>query len=253
VNDESGATKGAVLVVSGPGTRLAAEVATRLAGDGYPVGIISPEGAETTAAGLVSAGGRALGATAEPDDRASLDDAVGRCTGLGAIAAVVLAFYQPSATRSREMVTLDDHEWDSFCEAPIRSCLVGLQSAYQLLSASGGAIVVIIPTVSLIGAEGYVAVTTSGETQRILAKSGARRWGISGITVNVVAVPLDALVDQNPGDPGESAQLTLGPPALAPPDPATGIASVVTSLTGPLGGMVTGATICLDGGAVMAP
>jgi NAD(P)-dependent dehydrogenase (short-subunit alcohol dehydrogenase family) len=147
-------------------------------------------------------------------------------------------------------VTLADEEWDSWCEAPIRWCLVGFQSAFQLLSASGGAIVLIVPTVSLIGAEGYVATTTAGETQRILAKSGARRWGGSGITVNVIAVPLDALADEVPG---ESAQLSLGPPALGPPDPALGIASVVTSLTGPLGGMVTGTTICLDGGAVMAP
>ncbi|HEX3839955.1 MAG TPA: SDR family oxidoreductase [Acidimicrobiales bacterium] len=253
MNDESGATKGAVLVVSGPGGRLAAQVATRLARDGYPVGIIGPEGAETTAADVVSAGGRALGVRAEPGDRAGLDDALARCTDLGATAAVVLDFHPPDATRSRQLVTLADDEWDSWCEAPIRWCLVGLQSAFQLLSASGGVIVLIVPTVSLIGAEGYVAATTAGEAQRILAKSGARRWGGSGITVNVVAVPLDALPDEDPGEPGESAQLSLGPPALAPPDPAIGIASVVTSLTGPLGGMVTGATICLDGGAVMAP
>jgi NAD(P)-dependent dehydrogenase (short-subunit alcohol dehydrogenase family) len=253
VNDEAGATKGAVVVVSGPGGRLAAAVATRLAGDGYPVGIIGPEGAEATAAGLVSAGGRALGVTAEPSDRAALDDALAGCAGLGTTAAVVLAFYPTSASRSRELVTLDDHEWDSLCEAPIRWCLVGLQSAYQWLSVSGGAIVVIVPTVSLIGAEGHVAATTSGETQRILAKSAARRWGTSGITVNTVAVPLDTLADEAPGDPGVSAPLSLGPPALAAPDPAIGIASVVASLTGPLGGMVTGSTICLDGGAVMAP
>ncbi|HEY6622308.1 MAG TPA: SDR family oxidoreductase [Acidimicrobiales bacterium] len=239
-----------MLVVSGSGGRLATQVSARLAGDGYPVGIIGPERAKSTAADLVSGGGRAFGVRAEPGDRAALDDALAACGGLGATAAVVLAFHQPAATRYRQMVTLDDDEWDRCCEAPIRSCLVGLQSAYQLLSSSGGAIVVIVPTVSLIGAEGYVAATTSGETQRILAKSAARRWGGSGITVNVVAVPLDFLPDE---EPGESAQLSLGPPALAPPDPALGIASVVTSLTGPLCGMVTGTTICLDGGAVMAP
>lgn len=256
MNRESGATKAAVVVVSGPATGLADRLAARLAEDGRPVGIVSPRGADVAAA-VQAAGGNAIGVAAPPGDRPALEAALGRCTGLGPVAAVVLAFHPPSAGRARELVSLSDEEWDAGCEAPIRSCLVGLQEAHHLLSDSGGAVVVVVPTVALVGADGYVAATTSGEAQRILAKSAARRWGASGITVNVAAVPLDALDDApdeaTGANPSGAAQLSLGPPALTPPDPAIGIASLVDALTGGLGGLVTGATVGLDGGAVMAP
>ncbi|HWD53283.1 MAG TPA: SDR family oxidoreductase [Acidimicrobiales bacterium] len=252
MNRESGATKATVVVVSGPATGLADRLASRLAEGGHPVGFVSPHGAETRAESVRAAGGKAIGVAAPPGDRAALDAALSRCAELGPTSTVVLAFHPASAAQSRELMSLSADEWDHLCEAPIRACLVGLQSAHQLLSGSGGSVVVVVPTVALVGADGHVTATTAGEAQRILAKSAARRWGISGITVNVAAVPLDTLDDGAGGPPG-AAQLSLGPPALPPGDPAIGIASLVDALAGGLDGMVTGATVCLDSGAVMAP
>lgn len=253
MNRESGATKSTVVVVSGPVTGMADRLASRLAERGHPVGIVSPHGAEALAESVRAAGGKAIGVGARPGDRPALDAALARCAELGPVAAVVLAFLPASAAQPRPLMSLSADEWDGLCEAPIRACLIGLQSAHQLLSDAGGAIVVIVPTVALVGADGYVAATTSGEAQRILAKSAARRWGASGITVNVVAVPLDALDDGAGAAASGRAQLSLGPPALAPDDPAAGIASLVDALAGGLDRMVTGATLCLDAGAVMAP
>jgi 3-oxoacyl-[acyl-carrier protein] reductase len=252
VNRESGATK-ATVVVSGPGTGLADRLVTRLAEGGHPVGIVSPHGAEARAASVRAAGGRAIGAGVQPGDRPALDAGLARCAELGPISSVVLAYHSAAAAQPRPLTSLSDDEWDSFCEAPIRACLVGLQSAHQLLSGSGGAVVVVVPTVALVGADGHVAATTSGEAQRILAKSAARRWGRSGITVIVAAVPLEALDDGAGVAAAGGAPLSLGPPALAPGDPAIAIASLVNALAGGLDGMVTGATVCLDAGAVMAP
>lgn len=135
-------------------------------------------------------------------------------------------------------------DWDARCEEILRTALVALQGAHDLLAPTGGRIVLVTATTGISGAPSIVPFVTAVEGVRAMAKSGARQWGEIGITVNAVLVPLDLLAPT-------AAGLTsfLPPPALGAPPAITDVAAAVTAF----GGGTTGATVVVDGGSVMAP
>jgi len=132
-------------------------------------------------------------------------------------------------------------EWDERGEAVLRSALWSCQAAHAVMRANGGGrIVLVTPTVGLVGGAERVALATASEGMRTLAKVAARQWGDSGITVNCVAVALDA------GDGGPLAP-ALGRAA----DWRRDVAAAVALLTDERARGITGATIPVDGGVVM--
>ena len=175
---------------------------------------------------------------------------------------VVHIYDAAAALPARPVTDLDAADWDCACEAPIRGFISTLRAARPLLTATKGHLVVVTPAVSLEGAAGLVALTTGAEAVRILAKSAARRWGPDGIRVNVVAAPLAVFVDATveasagtrSGDAafGSDARRTdpCLPPVASGPD---AVARTVAWLAGPGSEAVTGATIAVDGGALMTP
>jgi 3-oxoacyl-[acyl-carrier protein] reductase len=84
------------------------------------------------------------------------------------------------------------------------------------------------------------------EGMRTLAKAAARQWGDAGITANCVAPSLDVLGIRHDAD-GSVA------PALGRVPTLSDLGTVVASMLGDAGAVVTGATITVDGGVVMAP
>ena len=116
--------------------------------------------------------------------------------------------------------------------------------------------VVLVPTLSLVGAAGFAPWAAITEGQRALAKAAARAWGRLAITVHCVAVPAALLtsprgdaagIDEQIDRPGQPA------PALPQPDVCPDVASVVHCLLSPAWRSVTGATVAVDGGVWMAP
>jgi 3-oxoacyl-[acyl-carrier protein] reductase len=104
----------------------------------------------------------------------------------------------------------------------------------------GGRLVLVTPTVGLTGAPELVPYATAVEGMRALAKSAARQWGGHGIAVNCVAPPIELVA-------GAASQPPVGGWALGH------IAPVVALLAGEAAHSVTGTTITVDGGVVMAP
>jgi NAD(P)-dependent dehydrogenase (short-subunit alcohol dehydrogenase family) len=158
---------------------------------------------------------------------------------------------------------------------PLRRTVACFQGAHRRLRLRGGSLVLIVPTLSLVGSSGFVPWATVAEGQRSLAKAAARAWGGEGITVNCLAVPGALLTpsiggqepvgEAAPGgdeapvgrdEPPGSAPDRPGQPAAAlgaPPDLRGGVAPVVASLVGGGWTGVTGATIAVDGGIWMTP
>jgi NAD(P)-dependent dehydrogenase (short-subunit alcohol dehydrogenase family) len=114
---------------------------------------------------------------------------------------------------------------------------------------NGGSLVVVIPTLALVGASDFVPWAVVAEGQRSLAKAAARAWGHEGITVNCLAVPGALLSDDAaPDRPGQP------PPALRRlPRREGDVALVLLSLVSGGWRAVTGATIAVDGGVWMTP
>lgn len=125
--------------------------------------------------------------------------------------------------------------------------LVALQAAHASMEAQGGRIVLILPTIGIVGATGLVDYTTAIEGIRAMAKSAARQWASEGIGVNMVAAPVSIFAHKV-----DASHLT----APAVPDDGTLTQSVVEAtkflLRRDIGHLV-GATIVADGGSVMLP
>ncbi len=154
---------------------------------------------------------------------------------------------------AQDIDTVSDAHWRAACGAAMKGVLHGLQASHTHLSASGGSVVVIGPSLSLAGAPQLVPLCTALEGQRGLVKSTARQWGKSGVTVNwIAAAPrgLSSLFDTLPlpvkPDP---VPVAFGRPL----DLGSEIVPVIEFLGSGAGRSMTGATLLLDGGEWMVP
>jgi len=133
---------------------------------------------------------------------------------------------------------------DGSTDEAIWATLVALQTAY---ASRVGRIVLVLPTVGIVGAAGAVDYTTSIEGIRAMAKSAARQWGSDGIAVNVVAAPAHLFARDV-----EASHLS----AAAVPEDDTLIRQIVATANFLLRTdlpHLTGETIVVDGGSVMLP
>jgi 3-oxoacyl-[acyl-carrier protein] reductase len=169
----------------------------------------------------------------------------------GPIDAVVHAFVDPAALTSAPVAETSEADWDRRCEAMLRAALYSCQAASKELWERGGPLVLVTPTIALTGAPGLVPYAAAAEGIRALAKSAARQWGERSITVNCVAVPVELMV---PAPAAAPSGLALSEPALGrSPDARRNVARVVALLVTDPAPFVTGVTIPVDGGVVMAP
>jgi 3-oxoacyl-[acyl-carrier protein] reductase len=142
------------------------------------------------------------------------------------------------------LVDLDEATWDARGEAVLRDALHACQSAYAAMKGRGGRIVLVTPTVALVGADGRAPYAMACEGIRTLGKVAARQWGADGITANCVAPSLDTFGIEH------DALGTVAPALGRTPD-ITDVARVIAALLRDAGAVVTGATIPIDGGVVM--
>jgi NAD(P)-dependent dehydrogenase (short-subunit alcohol dehydrogenase family) len=169
----------------------------------------------------------------------------------GPIDAVVHAFVDPAALTNAPLADTPEADWDRRCEATLRAALYTIQAAAQELWERGGPLVLVTPTIAFTGAPGLVPYSAAAEGMRALAKSAARQWGERRITVSCVAVPVELMATVPAAGP---TGLALTEPALGrDPDARRDVARVVALLVSDPAPFVTGVTIPVDGGVVMAP
>ncbi|MBV8951015.1 MAG: SDR family oxidoreductase [Actinobacteria bacterium] len=168
--------------------------------------------------------------------------------------AVYAALDQESLT-PRRLTQIDEATFGRWCEAPMRAFLEWMQPVHERLSRRSGTLVLVAPTVSQEGAAGLVPYATAVEGQRLLAKSAARQWAPEGVTVVIVAPRLEVLLEAG-SSLGEGTDATRTSPVLGAPyygiDAVAGVVSMLAS-SEPGARPLSGATIPVDGGALMAP
>jgi NAD(P)-dependent dehydrogenase (short-subunit alcohol dehydrogenase family) len=140
----------------------------------------------------------------------------------------------------------DEAEWDARGEALLRDALHACRTAFGAMHGRDGRIVLVTPTVGLVGAAGLAPLALAAEGMRTLAKTAARQWGNDGITVNCVAPSLDVL------GIAHDVEGTVAPALGRTPD-CGDLITVIASLLREVGRAITGTTITVDGGVVMAP
>jgi NAD(P)-dependent dehydrogenase (short-subunit alcohol dehydrogenase family) len=220
-------------------------------------------GADTWAGTELAAGLDDLGASVGRLDVASLRgrDGFGAALErvarqLGRLDGVVVASVGIEPTLAGAVADLDGDAWKARVELPLHRTLVCFQGVLGTLRAGGGSMVLLVPTLSLVGAAGFGPWAAVTEGQRALAKAAARAWGRHAVTVNCVAVPA-ALLATPPTDEARQAyplhRPGQPPPALDRPDMRAEVAAVVQTLLSPAWRPVTGATVAVDGGVWMTP
>jgi len=144
------------------------------------------------------------------------------------------------------LIELDEAAWIARGEKLLHAALRDCRRAHAGMREHGGRIVLVTPTVALTGADGLVPFAMAAEGIRTLAKAAARQWGSLGVTANCVAPSLDVFGIRQDAD---------GPvaPALARFPTLDDLVPVIATLLGETGALVTGTTITVDGGVVMAP
>lgn len=186
------------------------------------------------ATALLIGGGRAGEALARGLDDLSIAtqriDAAG-CSAVLAPDFVVIPIADPLDGAHVDFAELDDAQWQTACEIPLRHARLALQAAHRALADRGGRILFIVPTAAIVGEAGAVAASAVAEGVRALGKSAALAWKSEGISVNFLAV----------------GATTLRDPALLRRDVAP-----LVSLLARCGPMVTGSTLVADGGASLA-
>jgi len=148
----------------------------------------------------------------------------------------------------RGLVEIDAEVWARWAEAPIWEALVLFQAAYAGFGPAGGSIVAALPSLALTGAADLVPLAAAAEGIRQLAKSAARAWGCQGTRVNCLTLPIDVwgVLAARPVPNRYGASL---PGVNAPGE----LAGAVAMLISPFARGVTGATVGLDRGTVLAP
>jgi len=180
-------------------------------------------------------------------DRHAAEDAF---AAAGGIDAVVHICVDDAGLVAQPLVETDPEAWDARGESLIRDAIFTLQAAHtRFVTAGAGRVVVVAPTSGFTGAGGFVPVSTAVEGVRALAKSAARQWGTAGITVNAVLVPPDLVA------PSLVAATTFNAPPVVGrlPDMRFDVGAAIALLLSPTSGGITGATVIVDGGSVMAP
>lgn len=161
---------------------------------------------------------------------------------------VVLVLGADPAPGSRPLTEMPEAEWrDAAEDAPFRA-MRALQRARDATLSAHGNIVVITPSVGLVGAGGLSHYVAGIEAVRAMAKSAARQWAPDNISVNLVAVPLGWVVD-GAGD----LVVHVGGAARKDADLTDAIVRAVSFLLSGAGPGLTGSTLLVDGGAVMVP
>jgi NAD(P)-dependent dehydrogenase (short-subunit alcohol dehydrogenase family) len=167
---------------------------------------------------------------------------------------VVYIHYADSWVETEAVAEMGEDAWVRRCEDPIQAALFTSQAALTQLVRSGGRLIYVLPTVALTGARLLVPYAASAEGIRGLAKSIARKYGPSGVTVAQVVVPVEVMARGTVGASADFAGLNRSPARPALPqerDDIEDVGSVVTLLASDLAAAVTGATIVVDKGVLM--
>ena len=197
-------------------------------------------------AALTEAGARVTALDGGFVDRRSAETAFAAVTDLDAVVHVCV---DERALVAQPLIDTEPDDWELRCEAPIREAIFTFQAAFSAFTGGPGRIVLVAPTVGFTGVADLVPYATAIEGVRAMAKSAARQWGPLGITVNTVLVPPDLVA------PVLVTHTTFNaPPVIGRlPDVRTDVLEAIGLFARASVSGITGSTVIVDGGSVMAP
>ena len=246
---------GRVALVTGSSRGLGAEIARRLARDGFAVAVNGRPGdgqVDAVARAIRDDGGTAAGFSADVTDQDQVAGLVTAITGaFGPVDVLVLNATGPQPEATVTEVGWADHvaQLDFFVKSPVllgRAVLPGMQARRY------GRIVNIDSEVAHRPPPGRSAYAAAKNAQIGLTLSWARELAPFGITVNTVA-PGFVPVERHADVPREVLQAYLASVPAGRMGTPGDIAHAVSFLASDGAGFVTGQRIVVDGGRSLGP
>lgn len=166
----------------------------------------------------------------------------GECDG------VVIGVGAEPPPNPKPLTDMTEAEWRDAAEHAPQRFLRALQRARTSLLPRRGSIIVVAPSVGLIGAGDLSHYVTGIEAVRAMAKSAARQWASENISVNLLIVPLALLV----GGLNDVVR-HVGSATRKDADLEDAAVRAVEFILSGVGPSLTGSSLIVDGGAVMMP
>lgn len=253
----SGRLTGRTAIVTGAGQGVGEGIARRLAADGANV-VVAARRAETgepVAASIRAAGGIAHCIETDVTERAAIE----RCVALtverfGSLEIFVHNALAGAIPSRLETLDLEVH-WMPMSLTTVWASFRGAQAAEAHLRAAGnrGRLILVTSPSGIEGSSNIPLYSPAKAAQRAIAKSLAREWGPSGITVNCIAPVAEtpALAGAFSRNPALKTAIEARTPLGRVGDPERDIGAVAAFLASDDAAYVTGQTIVCDGGSFL--
>jgi 3-oxoacyl-[acyl-carrier protein] reductase len=253
----TGSLHGRTAIVTGAGQGVGEGIARALAQRGANV-VLAARRAETgepVAESLRTDGYSAVCLPTDVTDRAAVDRCVEETVErFGGLDVVVHNAFSGAIPHRLEDADLDKH-WKLMSRTGVWAVLFLGQAAWphlQRARARGRFIIITSPS-GVEGSANIALYSPAKAAERAIAKSLAREWGPSGVTVNCIApvAGSPALVTAFERNPALQAAIEARTPLRRIGDITDDIGSVACFLAGDDSGYVTGQTIVCDGGSFL--
>ena len=250
-------------LVTGAGRSIGRAIALRLARDGHAVAVndVNKAGAESVAAEIDAAGGRAIAVPGDVTDRAAVFAMVDRTAAeLGSLDVMVA---NAGIAQVKTLLEVTPEDLETIFRVNVFGVVYCMQAAAERFVAQGtkGKI---INAASIAAHAGFAYLGHYSATKfavRALTQAAAKELADKGITVNaycpgIVGTDMWDLIDEKLGPylgtgKGEALEQYASTIPLGRVQTPDDVAAFVSYLAGPDSDYMTGQSVMIDGGIVM--